>query len=374
MPELSFGREYDCWDDAPASETLAPVTGEGMLAEDGSLADRRRHRSARRRSDRARARGRRHRCVEPSRRGAAAHHADPYPRYAGLKLSRRFGDAGQPLRVELGVVDTAATWSAGRRSAARLERLTWTRVAEKAESGAIVERWNYVAKLEAAVRRHERAQPGACDLPVPHGGNFRVVARVDGRDDASTSFWAYGDWLPGARDGVPSQGKKVPLVLDKARYKGGETAKLLVQSPFAKATALITFEQGGIVRQRIASHRRPGATIDVPVSAANAPWMHAAVTLLPIGESEADYRVGVVRSRSAPTTRSSRSASPARRRPTRSATRPRSPSRSRRTAPREERGRHARRRRRGHPPHDRVPPERSGDRAAPRARARLPRH
>ena len=37
---------------------------------------------------------------------------------------------------------------------------------------------------------------------------------------------------------VPSSGKKVPLVLDKAKYKGGETAKLLVQSPFAKAVIM----------------------------------------------------------------------------------------------------------------------------------------
>jgi uncharacterized protein YfaS (alpha-2-macroglobulin family) len=87
----------------------------------------------------------------------------------------------------------------------------------------------------------------------------------------------------------------VPLVLDKGRYKGGETAKLLVQNPFAKATALLTFEQGGIVRQESRRIEGPSATIDVPVTAANAPWVHAAVTLLPIGETEADYRVGVVR-------------------------------------------------------------------------------
>ena len=292
---LGFGREYDWWDEPPPNETLRPVTGEGVLAEDGSLpidavtgplAD-----------------GPTELVLEADVTDASNRHVagqlraihDPYPRHAGLKLARRFADAGQPLRVELGVVDAAGGVVSGAKVSGRLERLSWTRVAEKAESGATIERWKYVSKLEGSCEVTSSANPVSCDLPVPHGGNFRVVARVDGRDDASTSFWAYGGWLPGERGGVPSQGKKIPLVLDKARYKGGETAKVLVQSPFARATALVTFEQGGIVRHESMRIEGPSATISVPVSAANAPWLHAAVTLLPIGEREADYRVGVVR-------------------------------------------------------------------------------
>lgn len=292
---LSFGREYAWWDEGPSSETLRPVTGEGVLADDGSLA-----------IDAVTgplADGPTEVVLEADVADASNRHVagqmrtieDPFAHHAGLKLSRRFGDAGQPLRVELGAVDAAGNAAVGTKVVARLERLTWTRAAEKAESGASIERWKYVAKKEAECEVTSAASPVACELPVPHGGNFRVVARVDGRDDSTTSFWAYGGWLAGERETMPSQGKKVPLVLDKARYKGGETAKLLVQSPFAKAMALVTFEQGGIVRQESRRIEGPSSTIDVPVSAANAPWLHAAVTLLPIGASEADYRVGVVR-------------------------------------------------------------------------------
>ncbi len=245
---LSFERAYDWWDDRPANEALRPVTGEGVLGEDGSLP-----------IDAVTgplAEGPTELVLEADVTDASNRHVsgqlrtmhDPFAHHAGLKLSRRFADAGQPLRVELGVVDSAGNVVSGTKVSARLERLTWTRVAEKAESGASVERWKYVSKLEGSCDVTSAAAPAPCDLPVPHGGNFRVVARVDGRDDASASFWAYGSWLPGERSGVPSQGKKVPLVLDKAHYKGGETAKVLVQSPFAKATALVTFEQGGIVR------------------------------------------------------------------------------------------------------------------------------
>lgn len=292
---LTFGRDYNWWEEAPAAEAFRPVTGEGVLGEDGvlpvdavtgPLAD-----------------GPTELVLEADVSDASNRHVsgqlrtvdDPYAHHAGLKLSRRFGDAGQPLRVELGAVDPAGNVAPGTKVTARLERLTWTRAAEKAESGATVEHWKYVARKEAECDVVTGNTPVACDLPVPHGGDFRVVARVDGRDDSSTSFWAYGGWLSGVRESVPSQGKKVPLVLDKARYKGGETAKLLVQSPFAKATALVTYEQGGIVRHETRRIEGPSGTFDVPVSAANAPWLNAVVTLLPIGESEADYRVGAVR-------------------------------------------------------------------------------
>jgi uncharacterized protein YfaS (alpha-2-macroglobulin family) len=292
---LAFGTEHAWWEDTPSTEALRPVTGEGVLGEDGvlpvdavtgPLAD-----------------GPTELVLEADVSDASNRHVsglfrtveDPYAHHAGLRLSRRFGDAGQPLRIELGAIDAQGHVAEGLEVTARLERLTWTRAAEKAESGATLEHWKYVARKEADCKVLSGPKPVACELPVPHGGDFRVVARVDGRDDSSTSFWAYGGWVSGVREGVPSQGKKVPLVLDKARYRNGETAKLLVQSPFAKATALVTYEQGGIVRHETKLVSGPSGTIDVPVSAANAPWVHAVVTLLPIGESEADYRVAAVR-------------------------------------------------------------------------------
>ncbi|MDB4944306.1 MAG: hypothetical protein JWP97_3840 [Labilithrix sp.] len=292
---LTFEKEHSYWDDEAAAEALRPVTGEGVLADDGSLA-----------VDAVTgplADGPTEVTLEADVSDASNRHVsgtlrttkDPYALHAGLHLRDRFAAAGQPLRVELGAVDAAGNAVSGRPMKARLERLTWTRAAEKAESGAVVERWKYLAKTEASCTATSGAAPAPCDLPVPHGGSFRVVAHVDGGDEAATWFYSYGDWSPGESAAVPGSGKKVPLVLDKARYKAGETARVLVQSPFAKATALVTFEQGGIVGHRSLVVEGPRATIDVPVTSANAPWLHVAVTLLPTSERAADYRVGVVR-------------------------------------------------------------------------------
>ncbi|AKU98143.1 hypothetical protein AKJ09_04807 [Labilithrix luteola] len=292
---LVFDREYSYWEDRASDETLRPMTGEGQLdadgallvdAETGPLAD-----------------GPTELILEADVTDTSNRHVagqlravkDPFQRHAGLKLSRRFGEAGQPLRVDLGVVDRSGAAVAGSKVVARIERLTWTRTAEKAESGAIVERWQNVATTVGQCDVVSAKTAASCELPVVKGGSYRVTANVDDRDDSSVSFWAYGNWGGSERDAVPSSGKKVPLVLDKAKYKAGETAKLLAQSPYEKATALLTVEQGGILHQESKVVTGPSVTFDIPVTPANAPWMNAAVTLLPIGTTDADYRVGAVR-------------------------------------------------------------------------------
>ncbi len=290
---LSFGDDGWFYDDI-AKRDDKPVVGEGKLDEEGTLLVDATHGELSARSPtelvlEADVSDASNRHVAGVAR-AVEHTA---PRYAGVRLARRFGGPG-PLRVDLGVVDTKGEAVVGAKVGARLERLTFTRTAEKAESGALVEQWKDVSTVIGECEATSAAKPVSCDLVVPRNGSYRIVTRVDGRDGARTSFYAWGgEGEPG--DAVPSEGKKVPLVLDKAKYEAGETAKVLVQSPFTAATALLTVEQGGLVRHETKRVDGPSATFDVPLASASTPWVHAVVTLLPIGSAEADWRVGVAR-------------------------------------------------------------------------------
>ena len=292
---LRFDHESSWWDeDGGRRNDFHPVTGEATLGADGTVvldvatgpaanvpteitleAD----------------------VADASNRHVAGHlriENDPVGKHAGLRLSQTFGDAAAPLRVDLGVVDDKGEPIVGARVGARLERLRWTRAAEKAESGAIVERWRYVPETAAECQVTSAAEPAACELRAPTGGSYRVTARAFGRDHASAWFYAWGGY--GAdTSGVPAVGKKIFLALDKSKYAAGDTAKILVRSPYGAATALLTIEQGALLRHETRRITGPSATFDVPVTDANAPWVHASVTLLPLGAREADYRVGVVR-------------------------------------------------------------------------------
>ncbi|MCL2777960.1 MAG: MG2 domain-containing protein [Polyangiaceae bacterium] len=291
---LVFGQPT--WERPVSGDALQPVTGGGTLEKDGTLAI----------SSPLGALaggGPTEITVEAdvydasNRHVAGQYHTvvDPFERHAGLKLPSSFGDANKPLRVELGVVDSKGNAITGAKVKARIDRLTWTRTAGKAESGATIEQWKNVASTIGACEVVSAITPTSCELPVGKGGSYRITTSIDGRDGASSWYWAAGPWDETEPSGVPSAGKTVQLVLDRAKYKSGDVAKIFVPSPYSKATALLTVEQGGILRQESKRFEGRSVTFDIPLSAANAPWTHAVVTLLPIGETEADYRVGAVR-------------------------------------------------------------------------------
>jgi len=223
----------------------------------------------------------------------------PFARYGGIKLGERFGAVG-PLKVQLGAVDTKGKAVANVAMEARLERLEWKKSAEKAESGAILEKWGTVATAEGTCSVNVEAGPNPwkeCELVVKKPGEYRVIARIDGRDDASVEFYAWrgANDPAGEMPAVPSNGKKTPISVDKKKYAPGDVAKVLVQSPFAEATAILTMEKGGILSHEVRRFKGPSTLFEVPMTIAHAPHAHAVVTLLPIGGGDGAYRVGAVR-------------------------------------------------------------------------------
>jgi uncharacterized protein YfaS (alpha-2-macroglobulin family) len=120
---------------------------------------------------------------------------------------------------------------------------------------------------------------------------------VDGRVGGVTSIWA---WMYGEtrRSTFPSKGRATDLRTDKARYRPGEIAHVLARNPYPAATAILTTEAGGLVRYESKRVTDPAVAFDVPIAAANAPYVHAVVTLLPIGatgEAMVDSKIGAVR-------------------------------------------------------------------------------
>jgi len=226
----------------------------------------------------------------------------PFGRYAGVRIARRFGEAG-PVSVEAVVVDVEGRPLVGIPVEMRLDAITWKRTAEKVESGASVEAWRPVHTPAGTCPITSGAGPVGCAIPVKDAGSYRVVARIDGRDDAASFYdaWWGSGWRGGdgeAAPAVPSAGKRVAVSTDKRTYVAGETAKVLAQSPFPEALALLTIEKGGVARHEARRVRGSQVVFDVPIASASAPFTHAVVTLLPIaakGVGDASFRVGAVR-------------------------------------------------------------------------------
>ncbi|MEO7330151.1 MAG: MG2 domain-containing protein, partial [Minicystis sp.] len=222
----------------------------------------------------------------------------PAPRYAGLKLAKGWVDVGETFAVSLGVIDIEGKPVTGASVSAKLERVDWHSVMRRGAGGAV--RWEWVMRRTDEGRCTVKSAFSAvqCKLSALHSGDYELSAEVDGKKGGVVSFWAYREADESTVGASPSKGRTLEIVADKPRYRPGDVAKLLVRSPYAAATALITVEQGALLEQRSVKITGGSAIFDVPLGAAHAPHVHATVTLLPIGakgETVADYRVGAVR-------------------------------------------------------------------------------
>ncbi|HEX6274223.1 MAG TPA: alpha-2-macroglobulin family protein, partial [Polyangiaceae bacterium] len=123
--------------------------------------------------------------------------------------------------------------------------------------------------------------PRGCALDAKEGGYYVVVARAtDARKNAvESAIGVYG--LGSGSFGWGDDDKAtVELVPNKKAYKVGETAKILVKSPFREASALVTIERGGVYRSERRTLHGALPTIDVPITDDLRPNAYVAVHLV----------------------------------------------------------------------------------------------
>lgn len=218
----------------------------------------------------------------------------PADRYAGLKISRPWSDVGAPVPVQLGVADREGKAVEGATVTARMFEVDWTYI-KKPTGGGYDYQWQRTTKEVGSCTAVSGRNPVSCDLIPPSSGSYEVRAEVDGKQGGMTDLWAWGSG--GDKPVVPTKGRNVELTPDKSRYAPGETAKLLVRNPFPAATAIFTVEQGGLIKHEVARLDEAAKLFEVPIQAGYAPYVHATVTLLPIGagDERTDWKIGAIR-------------------------------------------------------------------------------
>ena len=72
----------------------------------------------------------------------------------------------------------------------------------------------------------------------------------------------------------------VKLVADKPQYNVGDTARILITSPYTQATALLTIERGHLKRYRVISLQGGAPTIEVPLEDGDLPNVYLNLTII----------------------------------------------------------------------------------------------
>lgn len=134
----------------------------------------------------------------------------------------------------------------------------------------------------------------------PSGGIYKVraVTRDAGEREtsASTFIWASGNSY------VPwrvANSTKIDLIADKQNYNVGDTAEILITSPFSgRVEALITVERAGVLKLERLTLESNSFVYQLPIEADYAPTVYVSVLLVKgVDETNevADFRMGLVK-------------------------------------------------------------------------------
>ena len=123
--------------------------------------------------------------------------------------------------------------------------------------------------------------PVPFEAPLPNGGYFELeaTARQDsGRYAVTTSsFYVLGS---GYTAWERFDHNRIELVADKRTYKPGDTARIMIQSPWERATALVTTEREGIRSHRQFTLTSTQQSINIPVTEDDIPNLYVSVLLI----------------------------------------------------------------------------------------------
>ncbi|MGH1346767.1 MAG: alpha-2-macroglobulin family protein [Nannocystales bacterium] len=219
----------------------------------------------------------------------------PAPYYAGVRIKDRWPDVGTPLDLELGVIDQAGTSVVGKSVTAELVRMEWKRTRKPGPGGSTRLQWHRVEIPSGRCTAKSALAVVSCELTPKVSGSYEVRTKIDGRSGGRAYVWAWGaDWS----GSEPEPGHRMELVADAKTFAPGQTAKIVAQNPFEKATAIFTVEQGTVLKHEAREVDAGPVTFEVPIEAKHAPHVFASVTFLPRdarGEQLAQWKFGALK-------------------------------------------------------------------------------
>lgn len=202
--------------------------------------------------------------------------------YVALRSARQgFVEAKKPLKIDVLAVDPKGARKAQVGVHLELVKRTWS-LARQTTGGS--EMHSVVHPVDTVVSGCDvktGAEPVSCELVPPSGGYYLVRAKAkDGRGNpiaSSIGLYALGEGAGGFGD---NDQLKVDLALDRTSYEVGQTAKILVKSPFKTADALVTVERAGIYSQKRVTLSGAMPVIEVPITDDLRPNAFVSVVLL----------------------------------------------------------------------------------------------
>ena len=182
--------------------------------------------------------------------------------YVGLRSDRSFVRQGDPLDIEAVATDIDGKAIVG----AKLEIVAGLLRSEYVNAKFVE---TIIEPQTCAVTTTSAA--GKCAFNTPAGGQYRISTTITdaqgGRNRTELSVWVSGAEALPARN---VEQETLTLIPDKKEYGAGDTAKVLVQAPFANGEGMVVITHGtGIRETKRFSANDGSAIIDIAITEAD---------------------------------------------------------------------------------------------------------
>jgi uncharacterized protein YfaS (alpha-2-macroglobulin family) len=213
--------------------------------------------------------------------GRTSFRVDPAPWYIGLKTPPYFTEAAKGIDTSIVAASLDGTATPGVKVSVDLHRVQWNSVRESTGNGF----YNWTSERKELPAGHwdvtTETTPVPLHMPVSEGGEYHVVATATDAEGRSTTTRMY---LYTVGEGYTAWERydhnRIDLVPEKKTYKPGDTARIMVKSPWEHATALLTTEREGVRSWKSFELTSTQATVTVPITEKDIPNLYVSVLLL----------------------------------------------------------------------------------------------
>jgi uncharacterized protein YfaS (alpha-2-macroglobulin family) len=221
--------------------------------------------------------------------GRAPARVEAAPWYIGVKQPPFFADTAKGVDTEIIAAGLDATMVPGVEVTVELHQIQWNAVRRAEGNGFYT--WDTERKELTAGKWTVTTQstPASLHMPLASGGEYQLIATATDADGHTTStrFWFYATGA-GYTAWERYDHNRIDLVPEKKTYKPGETARIMIKSPWETATALLTTEREGVRTWKQFQLTSTQQTITVPITEADIPNIFISVLLVKGRTKESD--------------------------------------------------------------------------------------
>lgn len=196
----------------------------------------------------------------------------PAALYVGLKTERFFVQADEPYPVQAIVTDLDGQPVSGRDIVFKAVRRDWAYQNAK---------WKEVETDAGERILKSGPEPVRTVFNFSKGGSYRLTAQIkDDKDRINRTLihpWVAGGTRPSAKN---VEQETVTLIPDRSEYQPGDTAGILIQSPFQPAEGLLSYRSAGLVKTERFRMEGSSHTVHIPIEDAYIPNLQVQVDLV----------------------------------------------------------------------------------------------